>query len=142
MELTIGEVAEQAEIRASAIRYYESVGILPVPARVSGQRRYEPEVLHMLRAIGFAKDAGFTVDEMRQLFQFRERQEPPSAAWERLARRKLEEVDAMIARAESMKRLLETGLQCGCLGIDECVLFAGSAAAAARVPVDAKARSR
>ena len=42
-KLTISEVARQAGIRASAIRYYESVGLLPPPQRVSGQRRYHED---------------------------------------------------------------------------------------------------
>ncbi len=139
--LTIGEVARRAGVQASAIRYYESAGILPQPQRVNGQRRYDPDVLHLLRAIAVAKDAGFTVADMRQLFQFGENREAPSVVWERLARSKLEEVDAIIQRAQTMRQLLEEGLRCGCLGIEECVLF-GRALAAEQGPADPYAAPR
>lgn len=119
--LTIGEVARRAGLRPSAIRYYESAGILPQPARVNGRRRYDPDVLHLLRAVGIAKRAGLSISELRELFGGRE--QAPSAVWEQLARRKLAEVDALIDRANEMKALLELGLDCGCLGWDECILF-------------------
>jgi MerR family redox-sensitive transcriptional activator SoxR len=121
--LTIGEVARRAGVQPSAIRYYESAGVPPAPERVNGRRRYDPDVLYLLRAVNVAKQAGFTVDEIRQLFNSTANQETPSAAWERLARRKLEEVDDLIERAQAMKALLEAGLECGCLGLEECVVF-------------------
>ena len=121
--LSIGKVAEQSGFPASTLRYYESVGLLPTPKRVGGQRRYDPDVLYLLHAIEIAKRAGFTVDEMRQLFQAVRDREAPSVAWERFARRKLEEVDELLARAQSMRELLEEGLRCGCIGVEECVLF-------------------
>ncbi len=40
--LSIGEVARQVGLRTSAIRYYESVRLLPEAERISGRRRYEP----------------------------------------------------------------------------------------------------
>lgn len=121
--LTIGEVAQRAGLRPSAIRYYESAGILPKPRRVSGQRRYAPDILHLLHAVNVAKQAGFSISEMQQLFRSIEDQEAPSAAWERLAHRKLAEIDDLIQRAQSMKLLLEEGLRCGCLGIEQCTVL-------------------
>jgi MerR family transcriptional regulator, redox-sensitive transcriptional activator SoxR len=121
--LTIGEVARRAGVRASAIRYYESLGILPAPQRVNGRRRYDANVLYLLLAIGIAKQAGFTMNEMRQLFGSVEHREAPSAVWERLARQKLQEVDALIDQAHAMKALLEEGLRCGCLTMEECVIL-------------------
>jgi MerR family redox-sensitive transcriptional activator SoxR len=121
--LTIGEVARHAGIQPSAIRYYESVGVLPQPERVNGRRRYDADVLYLLRAVGVAKQARFTVDEIRQLFASAGQGEKPSAVWERLARRKLDEVEQLIERAQAMKALLEAGLECGCLGLEECVIF-------------------
>jgi MerR family redox-sensitive transcriptional activator SoxR len=121
--LTIGEVARRAGIQTSAIRYYESVGVLPEPERANGRRRYDPEVLYLLKAVNVAKQAGFSIDEVRLLFSGIEDAESPSAVWERLAQRKLEEVDELIRRAQAMKALLEAGLECGCLGLEECVVF-------------------
>jgi len=124
--LTIGEVARRSGVRPSAIRYYESVGILPVPERVNGRRRYDPDVLHVLHAIGVARVAGFGIAELRQMFGGIRNREAPSAVWQRFAEQKLREVDALIERANEMRRLLEEGLRCGCLGVEECVLFGQS----------------
>jgi DNA-binding transcriptional MerR regulator len=43
--MQISEVAKRVGIRASAIRYYERIGLLPAPSRISGRRFYEPDVL-------------------------------------------------------------------------------------------------
>lgn len=59
--MTIGEVAKRSGLRPSAIRYYESVGILPEPERVHGRRRCDPDVLHVLHAVGVARAAGFGI---------------------------------------------------------------------------------
>jgi MerR family transcriptional regulator, redox-sensitive transcriptional activator SoxR len=118
--LTIGEAARRAGVRASALRYYESVGLLPVPRRVNGRRRYDAEILRILAVIRLAKQAGFTVAETRTLLHGFSARTPPSARWRTLARRKLAEVDALIARAERMKRVLATVLECECPRLSDC----------------------
>ena len=120
-ELTIGDVAQRAGIRASAIRYYESVEVLPPPRRISGQRRYDTSVIERLAVIQMAQQAGFTVAEIRTLFNGFTAETPASARWEALARQKLVEVDEMIRRAQAMKRVLEEQLlRCRCLTLEEC----------------------
>lgn len=124
--MTISEVARRVGIRPSALRYYESVGILPAPRRANGRRRYDPDVLQYLAAIQVAKQAGFTVAEIRRLFHGFSPRTALSARWQILARRKLHEVEALIARARGMKRLLEEGLRCGCLKLEDCKLITRS----------------
>jgi MerR family redox-sensitive transcriptional activator SoxR len=120
-ELTIGEVAKQAGIRASAIRYYESVEVLPAPQRINGRRRYDSRVLEQLAIIQMAQQAGFTVAEIRTLFNGFTPETPASARWEAFAQQKLTEVDDLIRRAQAMKRVLEEVLlRCRCLTLDEC----------------------
>ena len=121
-EMRIGEVAQRAGLRTSAVRYYERVGLLPEPRRVSGQRRYGPEVLQQLAGIDVAQRAGFTVAEIKSLFYGFQGDAKPSERWAGLARRKLTELDALIHRTEAMKRLLEEGLRCGCTSLDDCSL--------------------
>jgi MerR family redox-sensitive transcriptional activator SoxR len=118
--LSIGEVALRAGLNPSAIRYYERIGLLPDAERVSGQRRYDDSVLGRLAVIEFAQRAGFTLAETRTLLSGFSAKVPPSARWRSLAQRKLPEVEALIARANGMKRLLEEGLECECLSLDEC----------------------
>jgi MerR family transcriptional regulator, redox-sensitive transcriptional activator SoxR len=120
-ELTISEVARQAGIRASAIRYYESVGLLPPPQRAGGQRRYTAEVLRRLAFIQAAQAVGFSVAEMQALLHEMDGDASLSARWQSLAQRKLIEVNALIQRAQSMKQMLEQSLQCGCPDLDQCI---------------------
>ncbi len=109
--LTIGEIAHLAGVATSTLRYYEEIGLLPPPKRVSGQRRYSRDVLQVLAVIQLAKDASFTLPEIRALlYGFDNR--TPSERWKALAREKLAEIDAIIARTLEMKALLEEGLRC------------------------------
>src|SRR5690242_13595413 len=119
-DLTISAAARRAGVRPSALRYYESVGLVPVPRRVSGRRRYDPEVLPRLALIGAAQRMGFTIAEIKTLFDGFTPDTPASARWQALAARKLPEIEALIARAQGMKALLEEALRCGCLTLDAC----------------------
>jgi MerR family redox-sensitive transcriptional activator SoxR len=121
--LSIGEVAGRAGVSASTIRYYESIGVLPEPRRSGGQRRYGESVLKRLAVIEFAQRAGFTLAETRTLLNGFSAKVPPSARWRALADRKLPEIEALIARASAMRQLLEEGLECECLSLDECGLL-------------------
>lgn len=121
VDLTITEVARRAGLRSSAIRYYESIGLLPSPARVNGRRRYDEGVLQRLEIIATAQQMGFTVAEIGTLVGGFGAETPAWARWRVLARAKLDEVDALIDRAQGMKRLLEASLACDCLTLEECV---------------------
>lgn len=119
-ELAIGEVARRAGIRPSALRYYESIELLPPPRRVGGRRRYDETTVGMLKIIQLAQSAGFSVAEIGTLLHGFEPDTPPAARWQPLARKKLRELDELIAHAEEMKRILATGLNCGCLRLEDC----------------------
>src|SRR5206468_6785435 len=117
---TIGEVARRAGLKASAIRYYEKIGLLPKTERIGGQRRYEAGVLNYLAVIDVAKRAGFRIDEIRHLFHGFGRGIPAFYRWKLLAQRKITEMDYLIARAKKMKRLLEKADRCKCLDLEDC----------------------
>ena len=65
---SISEIGRKVGLRASAIRYYEQIGILEPARRVSGRRHYDDRVLYRLAVVRRAQEAGFTLDEIRQLF--------------------------------------------------------------------------
>ena len=113
--MTIGEVARRAGIRTSAVRYYESAGLLPRAARVSGQRRYAPEVLDRLTLIGFAKAAGFRLAEIRELAAA-----GPRAKWPELVARKRSEIEADEAALRAAKAALRRVERCTCATAAEC----------------------
>lgn len=119
--LSIGEVARRAGVRPSAIRYYEDAGLIRAPARRGGKRRYDGSVFESIAIVQLAQDAGFTISEIRTLIGGFDRSTPASARWQALARRKLDDVTARIARAERMRDLLERLLRCRCETLGDCV---------------------
>jgi MerR family redox-sensitive transcriptional activator SoxR len=121
--LTIGEVARQVGLNTSAIRYYESLGVLPEPKRVSGQRRYDAATIRRLQVIDVAKRAGFTLDDARTLLAADEGDGSAHEQLRDLAQRKLPEVDAVIQRAQAMRNWLSVATGCGCETLDVCALF-------------------
>jgi MerR family transcriptional regulator, redox-sensitive transcriptional activator SoxR len=130
-QLTIGEVAARAGMRASRIRYYEARGLLPEPERSSGQRRYTEEALRRLAIVDAAQRIGFTLDEIADLLGTQE-----GAARERLralAELKLPEIEALIDRATTVRALLERCVECDCESLDVCSLFGDEAALATPV---------
>ena len=118
--LSIGEIARRSGIAASAIRYYERIGLLPRPARAGGKRRYDASVLEWLSLIALAREAGFTMAEIRRLVAGFSPGTRPAARWQELATRKLQEIDAMVARAERMRAVLRIALDCGCFRLEDC----------------------
>jgi DNA-binding transcriptional MerR regulator len=116
--LAIGDIAHQAGVRSSRIRYYESIGILPIPERVSGKRRYHPDVLRRLTVITAAQRIGFTLDEIRELLGPGRR--PAHERLRTLAIHKLPEIEELIQRATTIRQLLITCAGCECDSLDNC----------------------
>ena len=118
--MSIGEVGRRAGLAPSAIRYYERLGLLPKPARAGGKRRYDASVLEWLSFIALAREAGFTMAEIKRLVTGFTPGTRPAARWQELATRKLAEIDAMVARAARMRAVLRVALDCGCFRLDDC----------------------
>lgn len=127
--MRIGEVARGAGVRVSLIRYYEEVGLLPEPDRVSGQRRYDQSVLRRLAVIDVAQRAGLSLEEIRDLVEHGN--DPMSDRLRELADRRLPEIDALIERAQRVRTWLSAAQRCGCDAIDDCRLFDDAMAAPA-----------
>jgi MerR family redox-sensitive transcriptional activator SoxR len=131
-ELRIGEVAQRAGVATSLIRYYERIGLLAAPDRVSGQRRYDASVLQRLAVIDVAQRAGMSLDEIRGLLDIGT--DPMSTRLQELAANKLPEIEALIDRAERVRAWLSTASGCGCKTVEECGLFDDPALPAAGEP--------
>lgn len=120
-ELTIGEIAHLAGLQTSAIRYYERVGLLPLPKRVNGRRRYDPSVLKRLGLIQLVRQAGFGIRELQVLFNGFNADAPASARWQTLATEKIAEMDALLERTLATKVWLSEALKCQCVEVGDCV---------------------
>lgn len=123
--LNIGELARQAGLQTSAIRYYESIGLMPPPPRASGWRRYDPAAIDRLQVIKAARDVGFTIGEISMLLNGFPKGTAASKRWRKLAQKKIPEVDELIARATALRNLVEAGLTCTCGEIEMCISSKG-----------------
>jgi DNA-binding transcriptional MerR regulator len=107
--LAIGELARRTGTAASALRYYERIGLLPPAERAGGRRHYPASSADRLALIRLCQDAGFTLAEIRQLLspdRLRRR------TLSRLAEAKIDELDTHIAQAQRAKQLLQHALAC------------------------------
>jgi DNA-binding transcriptional MerR regulator len=105
--LTIGEVAEQAHVAASTIRYYERRGLLSPDARQSGQRRYRAETLRRLVIIGMLQDFGLALDDIDGVLNA-----ATAAQWKAIVGHRLELLDDEIAKLQRARELLALTLGC------------------------------
>jgi len=120
-DMSIGEVARRAGMRTSALRYYEDAGILPPAARTNGRRRYSEDLVRLIEVARFARSVGFSLSEIKRLFSGMQGRKDLRAQWRPLAHAKLEELDRVIARAQRMKNAIQSGLQCGCIRVEDCL---------------------
>lgn len=111
--LTIGEVAEAAGVATSALRYYDEIGLLPPATRIGGQRRYTGRAVGRLRIVERCQRAGFTLEEIGRLLD-------GTGGWQRLARRKREELERRVAELEEAIDLVDAALACGCEHLEGC----------------------
>jgi MerR family redox-sensitive transcriptional activator SoxR len=130
--MTIGELAAESGLPASTIRYWERIGVLPKPARVSGQRRYSADAVQRLSVLRLAQACGFRLDEIRHLLNGYSSGVKPPRRWQELALRKQQELDEQIARLKAMRRVVDRVLQCRCVDLPECGRIAASVMEAAQ----------
>ena len=105
--MTIGEVAREAKVATSTIRYYERRGLLTADARRSGQRRYRTETLRRVVFIGMLQDAGLALDDIDEILHA-----ASVAEWKAIASRRLTALDEQIAQLQHARDLLAGALLC------------------------------
>ena len=125
-DLTIGELAKRAGVATSALRYYEQLGLIPAPVRVSGQRRYPESAIGLVGMILLLQDVGFSLREAKAFLASRTQ---AAEGWRRLALRKLANLDEQIAKAQTAKEAITHALNCPHDDIATCGNFTGAIAA-------------
>ncbi|MFZ4453296.1 MerR family transcriptional regulator [Salibacterium aidingense] len=119
--LAIGKVAEKVNLKPSAIRYYEQVGLLPNPVRFNGQRRYTEDILPRLEFIKLTQKAGLTLEEILVLIEGFHNNTSRAELWSSLANKKICEIDELISNLNAMKRILQNAMECECLSWENCI---------------------
>jgi MerR family transcriptional regulator, redox-sensitive transcriptional activator SoxR len=121
--LAIGDVARISGKAPSAIRYYESIELLPEPIRVSGRRRYPAEVVRSLAVIETAQRAGLSLDDIRLLLRASTDDTNAVEQLQEVAERRLPVLREAIERAELVREWLEQAADCRCPTLETCPLF-------------------
>ena len=118
--MTIGELSSRSGVPASTLRYWERIGVLPPPLRISGQRRYGSEALPRLAILRLAQRCGFSLSDMRRLVEGFGSDVPPAGRWREQGRSRQRAIDEQIARLEVMRGLVNRLMRCECLSWAEC----------------------
>ena len=101
--MQIGELAHRLGVTTKTVRFYESTGVLPAPARTeSGYRTYGPGDVERLTFIKTAQRLGLSLSEIGEIIAFRDRGEPPCGYVRQVLRR---QVNNLNERMEEMGRL-------------------------------------
>ncbi|WP_315756555.1 MULTISPECIES: helix-turn-helix domain-containing protein [unclassified Bradyrhizobium] len=96
--LTIGDLAKRTGTKVETIRYYERIGLLPVPARTEGNyRAYDNDQLGRLSFIRRARDLGFSIDQVRDLLDLADQRDRSCEAVDVIAGQHLAEIERKIS---------------------------------------------
>jgi MerR family copper efflux transcriptional regulator len=107
VEYTIGEVAARFGLATHVLRHWEDMGLLSPARRVAGRRVYGPAHVTRVAEILLGKDAGFSLEQLRELFTAPDRDQRRE-----VLRGQLAQVRARMARLALSQTLLEHGLRC------------------------------
>lgn len=106
--LTVSELARNAGVELSTIRYYERRGLVkPAMRRLSGYRQYDADAVRRVRFIRHAQDLGFSLDEVAELMALRMDVKGSCADVRSRAERKVQDISAKIISLNRMRSALE-----------------------------------
>src|SRR5690348_12333015 len=122
-DLTIGELSKRSGAAPSALRYYESLGLIWSTRTAGNQRRYPRPMLRRVAFIRSAQRVGLALDEIAEaLATLPENRTPTKADWSRLSRGWRPRLEAQIERLERLRDKLDGCIGCGCLSLRTCAL--------------------
>jgi MerR family redox-sensitive transcriptional activator SoxR len=116
---SIGDVAKAVGVATSKLRYYDSIGLVQPADRVNGRRRYDEAALDRLTLIAAAQAVGFTLAEIKGLFDSYPAHKL-SKRWRELAAAKRLELERQTLHLHRMQWLLDHLEACTCEDEAEC----------------------
>ena len=133
--LSIGEVSDRSGVERSALRFYESRGLITATRTDGGQRQFPREMLRRIAFIRIAQRMGLSLDEIaRALDTLAHHRTPTPNDWARLSRSWRQRLDEQIAVLERLRDDLSSCIGCGCLSFRVCRLYNPGDSAAALGP--------
>jgi len=122
--LSIGALAARTGLAVSAIRYYESQGLIAPWRNSGGQRRFQRADIRRLSFVMISQQFGFSLPEIRSLLnQLPDRRTPTPADWAAISEMFRDRLDARIYTLQRLRDNLDGCIGCGCLSLPKCALF-------------------
>lgn len=122
--LTIGELAERTGLSVSAIRFYETKGLVRSTRNAGGHRRFARSDIRRLSFVLIAQQFGFTIGQIEaELARLPARRTPTKADWTKISRGFRRALDAKIATLTRLRDDLDGCIGCGCLSLKSCRIY-------------------
>jgi len=122
--LSIGQLAHRTGLAVSAIRYYETQGLIRPARNAGGQRRFLRSDIRRLSFVRIAQQFGFTLPKISALMAgLPDERTPTKRDWEKISREFRTTLDAQIQTLEKMRDNLDGCIGCGCLSLKKCRLY-------------------
>lgn len=121
---TVGEVAARAGVATSALRFYETNGLIASERTAAGHRRYHADVLRRVGFVKVAQRVGLSLNEIKSALDSLPNSRTPNRRdWAKLAASWQPIIDERIVLLQAMKEKLDGCIGCGCLSLDTCALY-------------------
>ncbi len=122
--LAIGALAERTGIAVSAIRFYETKGLVASERAPSGHRRFRKSTIRRLSFILISQRLGYSLDEIKaQLDRLPNGRTPTEKDWNRMAEGFAIDIDERIAGLQRLRDKLDGCIGCGCLSMAKCHMW-------------------
>lgn len=131
--LTIGELASRSGVATSALRFYETKGLIASDRTDGNQRRYLRSTLRRVALIRAAQEVGLTLGEIAEALDALPHDSTPTRLdWERLSKGWRARLDQQIRELQALRDELTDCIGCGCLSLQSCAIFNPADAVATR----------
>jgi len=124
VNISIGQLSERTGLSVSAIRYYETQGLVSSERSAGGQRRFLRSDIRRLSFVQIAQQVGFTIEQIReQLSSLPDGRTPTKSDWSRMSKSFRSLLDEKINALIQMRERLDGCIGCGCLSLAKCKLY-------------------
>jgi MerR family transcriptional regulator, redox-sensitive transcriptional activator SoxR len=122
--LSIGELARRTGLSVSAIRFYETRGLVRATRGSGNQRRFARSDIRRLSFVLIAQQFGLSLAEIEaELSTLRHDHAPTAADWRAIGARMRGALAAKITMMQRTVELLDGCIGCGCLSLRRCALY-------------------
>ena len=122
--LTIGALARRTGLAVSAIRFYESKGLVRATRNEGGHRRFSRSDVRRLSFVLIAQQFGFTIEQIkRELDRLPSQRAPTKADWARISRGFRHALNEKIDTLTRLRDDLDGCIGCGCLSLQSCRIY-------------------